>query len=114
MPDPYDDTQPTEARVRSYLHANCAHCHVANGGGNSELVIDYLTPLDGAKIIDVQPHHTGLGVDDARLIAPGEPGRSLIFERMALRGQGQMPPLATSVVDEQAVELFKRWIESLP
>ncbi len=114
MPDPYDESQPLTSRVRSYLHANCAHCHVANGGGNSELVIDYLTPLDATKIIDVRPHHTGLDVEDARLIAPGDPGHSLIFERMARRGQGQMPPLATSIVDQEAVELFKLWIESLP
>jgi len=35
MADPHDEHAPLAARARAYLHANCAHCHVRNGGGNS-------------------------------------------------------------------------------
>jgi hypothetical protein len=31
---------------------------------------------------------------------------------MTRRGAGQMPPLATNVVDQAAVDLLKEWIES--
>ncbi len=114
MVDPYDISQPLEQRVRSYLHANCAHCHVTNGGGNSELVIDYLTPLKKTQIMDVVPQHKGFSLADSRLIAPGSPERSLIWHRMKVRGRGQMPPLASAVTDQAAVELFSQWIRSLP
>jgi hypothetical protein len=39
--------------------------------------------------------------------------RSLLLHRMAKRGRGQMPPLATSRVDEQAVKLLTDWLSSL-
>jgi hypothetical protein len=33
---------------------------------------------------------------------------------MAVRGRGQMPQLATSRVDVEAVALLRAWIEQLP
>jgi hypothetical protein len=36
-----------------------------------------------------------------------------LLYRVATRGTGQMPPLATSVVDREAVELLRQWIEQL-
>jgi biopolymer transport protein ExbD/biopolymer transport protein TolR len=36
------------------------------------------------------------------------------MKRLALRGRGQMPPLATAVVDEAGVALFREWIAQLP
>ena len=54
-------------------------------------------------------------LDDARIIAPGHPERSVLLHRIAHRGQGsgQMPQLATNLVDEAAVKLFEEWIRSL-
>jgi hypothetical protein len=47
------------------------------------------------------------------LIAAGHPERSVIYERITRRGPGQMPQLATSIVDEKAVAMIREWIESL-
>jgi uncharacterized repeat protein (TIGR03806 family) len=113
LPDPLDESQPLEARARSYLHANCSQCHVSNGGGNSKMKIDFLEPREAMEIFDVPPEHKGFDIANVRLIAPGDAARSLILHRIARRGQGQMPPLASSVVDEQAVKLLREWIESL-
>ncbi|MEQ8786009.1 MAG: PQQ-dependent sugar dehydrogenase [Pirellulaceae bacterium] len=113
LPDPMDESQPLEARARAYLHANCSQCHVSNGGGNSKMKIDYLEKREAMEIFDVVPEHKGFGIDDVRLIAPGDPQRSLILQRIARRGQGQMPPLGSHVVDERGVALLRQWIESL-
>ena len=44
------------------------------------------------------------------LVAPGEPDRSVLLYRVARRGPGQMPQLATSRPDEPAVEMLRQWI----
>ena len=108
--DPYDDAADLEERARAYLHANCAQCHLPAGGGNSQFDIRFQTELTKAKLIDEEPLHHRFGLANPRLIAPGEPARSVLLHRMSHRGRGQMPQLATNIVDQQAVELIRQWI----
>ena len=100
--------------MRSYLHANCAQCHVSAGGGNSQIQIDHRTALANTKMIDVPPLHDRFGDPAAQIIASGDPQHSVLWQRINRRGRGQMPPLATYDVDTRAVELLRAWIESLP
>ena len=58
--------------------------------------------------------HEDLGVPDARLVAPGSPERSVLYQRITRRGQKQMPPVSTNLVDEQGAKLIEEWILSLP
>jgi len=111
--DPYDSKQDLTLRVRSYLHANCAQCHVEAGGGNAAMELDQNASLENMRIIDVTPNHDAFGIANAKLIAPGDVSRSIIPNRMSRRGPGQMPPLATNVPDEKAIALIKEWIGSL-
>lgn len=111
--NPYDESEPLADRAMSYLHSNCAQCHVAAGGGNSQMILSLGTSTENQKLIDAEPLHDHFGIADARLVAPGSPDRSILLQRIARRGRGQMPQLATSVVDDQAVELFTEWIRSL-
>lgn len=111
--DPYDAEVDLESRVRSYLHVNCASCHVNAGGGNSKIVLDNFTKLEEMVLLDKEPLHTNLGIEGAKLIAPGGPARSVLLARMARRGRSQMPPLATGRVDDRAVKLVEDWIRSL-
>lgn len=113
--DPYDKSQPLEARARSWLHTNCATCHVEAGGGNAQMKLDIATPLEKAGILDAKPLHQAFGIPDARLLAPGDPARSVLIRRMAARGpgSGQMPPLSSAVPDRAAVELFEEWCRAL-
>ena len=62
------------------------------------------------RVFDVRPVHDTFGIADARLIAPGSPERSVLLSRISHRDRGYMPPLATSVVDREAVELIRDWI----
>ncbi len=111
--DPHDASQPLEQRARSYLHANCSVCHVLTGGGNSRMELEIMTETDSMAVIDHHPQHDTLGIANARIIAPGEPQRSVLQQRIARRGRGQMPPLVTQVVDQRAVELISEWIKTI-
>jgi glucose/arabinose dehydrogenase len=111
--DPYDKTQPLDLRARSYLHANCAICHVDAGGGNAQFNVDFLAKPESVKLFDVKPQHHTFGIKDARLIAPGDPDRSVLLYRVATREQGHMPPLATSLVDREATEMLREWVRAM-
>ena len=63
--------------------------------------------LDGAIGTDA------LGIADARIVAPGEPQRSILWHRVGTLGEGRMPNLASNVVDADGARLLRQWIESL-
>jgi hypothetical protein len=108
--NPRDTTASVDVRARSYLHANCAICHVEAGGGNAAIELGFTTSRGAAKMFDLVPLHDQFGLADARIVATGAPERSVLLHRMSVRGQGQMPPIATSVVDERAISLIRDWI----
>jgi glucose/arabinose dehydrogenase/mono/diheme cytochrome c family protein len=112
--DPYDDSAPREDRVRSYLHVNCSTCHVKEGGGNSLMQLSLGTPADRMGVIDAEPMHTRFEIPDAKIVAPGDPERSILYQRISRRLTGQMPPLMSTEVDREAVDLIADWIRSLP
>ncbi|MGH7172597.1 MAG: PQQ-dependent sugar dehydrogenase [Gemmataceae bacterium] len=111
--DPYDRKQDINLRARSYLHANCAQCHVEAGGGNAQMELEFNTKLDKMRLIDVKPVHDTFGLPDARLVAPGHPERSVLLRRISHRDAGHMPPLATSIVDRDAAQVMHDWIKQL-
>lgn len=111
--DPYDPRADLQARARSYLHSNCAQCHVQAGGGNSQISLEFSKSLQDMKMMDLEPLHHEFDIPDARLVAPGDPDRSVLLHRMATRDRGKMPQLATSLVDRQAVELIREWIRRM-
>ncbi len=114
LTDPFDATVALETRAMSYLHANCANCHVEAGGGNAQFSAEIDAKPDQVRLYDVRPVHTSFDIADARLIAPGDPERSLLLQRMQRRGHGQMPPMATNEIDRPAIELIRQWIQQLP
>jgi len=69
--------------------------------------------FDSMRLISVHPKHDAFGIQNALLVAPGAPERSILYQRISRRGPGQMPPLVTHRVDETAVKLFHEWISSL-
>ena len=114
LANPYDMAADVETRVRSYLQVNCAVCHVSAGGGNSQMELGITTPREGMKLLDTRPQHQTFGIANAMLVAPADPDRSVLVHRLSRRGSGQMPPLVTARVDNQAVELVRQWITALP
>lgn len=108
-----DTTQDLNARARSYLHANCSHCHRKWGGGNAEFQLLFTQPLKESGIINVKPAHGAFDLKDARLVAPGEPDKSLIHHRMTRTGLGRMPHVASNVVDKEGEALIREWIAKM-
>jgi glucose/arabinose dehydrogenase len=112
--DPRDATASLDARARSYLQANCAHCHIRSGGGNSLMQLSVTMSDEDMSIFNAVPLHATFGLTDPRLVAPGDPGRSILLYRPAIRGPGQMPPVGTMMPDGEGVALLAKWIASLP
>ncbi len=110
LADPYDESQDLNARARAYLDSNCAICHVVAGGGNSQIELSFDKEDAAMNLFDVQPHHDRFGIEDAEIVASGDPERSLLLYRVSTLGKGRMPPLASSVVDEEGVRLLHDWI----
>ena len=100
-----------ELRVRSYLDANCSICH-RPGGAGAFFDARFETPLKKQNFIN-GPVANQLGVVGAKVIAPGNTNKSILFQRISVVGENQMPPLAKNVVDERAVAVVGKWISSL-
>ena len=102
-----------ESRVRAYLDANCASCHQPGAPGNARIDLRADTPLEHARLIDEAPGQGNLGVPGAKIIAPGDPSRSLLLLRMQRTDEAGMPNLAHNKPDETAIAEIARWIRSL-
>jgi len=111
--NPYDKTQDITLRAKSYLHSNCASCHIEAGGGNAAMELEFQTPLEKMRIFDTPPVHQNFNLPDARLLAPGRPESSILLHRISQRDRNSMPPLSTNVVDVEAKQLMEQWIRSL-
>jgi uncharacterized repeat protein (TIGR03806 family) len=108
-----DDTSASFTdRALSYLHSNCSSCHRPDGGGRGPADLRY-QPLEQMNICDVAPEVSDLGIDDARLLAPGDPQRSIISVRLGLLGPGAMPPIGKNLVDIDAAAVVEEFIASV-
>ena len=113
LADPADQASPLDRRARAYLHANCSICHRGGGGGNADFRLLYPMTLDQTQTIDMDPMHGGLGVDNAKIVRPGDPPRSVLYTRMAAIGEGRMPHIGSLEVDQAGANLVKEWILQL-
>jgi len=75
--------------------------------------LSFATKREDMNVIGARPQHETFGIDNAMLIAPGDPDRSILYQRLLRRGRGQMPPVVIATVDEQAVTLFLDWIRAM-
>jgi putative heme-binding domain-containing protein len=109
----HQDTGELTNQARSYLAINCAHCHRRGGGGTAAIEFPFEHALDKTNSIDVPPTQGTFGIPNAKIIAPGDPYRSVLYYRMATIGRGHMPHLGTTNVDREGMQLIADWIGSL-
>lgn len=107
-----DTSRSIEDRARSWLDANCAHCH-RPGGTVANFDARYETPLAEQQLID-GPVLIDENIDRARVISPHDPWRSVALLRVETNSDIRMPPLARNTVDTQGAKLLRDWIASLP
>ena len=107
-----DASANLEQRVRSYLDANCSHCHRPGVLPFSTYDARWDTPLAHQNLILGRVANE-YGVDRARYIRPRDPWRSMVLVRQERTEVLQMPPLSRSLIDEQAVAVLRAWIDNL-
>ena len=108
-----DDDADLSARARAALAVNCASCHRPGTLANAQLDLRAQTAMADTHACDVAPGQGTLGIADARLIAPGDRDRSVLYQRMIRRDDEAMPPVGSNVVDLDTADLVGRWITSL-
>lgn len=116
---------PRRQAVLGYLHANCGHCHndspdrvwfPAERFSFQLMVVDTLVDNTATYWTNVGVPVRGYQGSCSYRVYPGDPERSCVIERMAVRsvdGARQMPPLATHRVDEVGLQLVRDWVAEL-
>jgi uncharacterized repeat protein (TIGR03806 family) len=112
--NPYDESIDLDRRARSYLQANCAHCHQFNAGGTANIALAFDVPLPETKTLGVRPIQGTFNIAGARIIAPGDPEGSVLYFRVSKLGGGRMPRVGSTQVDERASRMIHDWIAAMP
>jgi hypothetical protein len=130
-----DDGTGVAAPALAWLHINCGvSCHNGNSGSIAyarglRLRLDP-TSLDGrpVTIADFDSLSTTIGVPATSTqwlapihwtrIIPGDPNQSLLVQLISHRGtnnpaKGQMPPIATSIIDTVDVASVVEWVSRI-
>lgn len=101
---------PVADRARSYLHSNCSMCHRPSNPIRATMDLRYQSTLAEMNICGVRPNIGELGIVGANLFYPARPDLSMIPARMSIRGANQMPPVASTIVHNQGVNVISTWI----
>lgn len=114
--DPAQDSNTAEVRARSYLHANCSHCHRPGGdGGRSGLDLTIWQEEPARYGVCKSPVAAGAGAGGRSYdLVPGHPELSILPFRMAsVDPEIRMPELPSRIPDDFGVELIEEWILSM-
>jgi len=109
----HDEKAALETRVRSWLHANCAHCHRRHGGGSVPLMVNFDLPTADTMMIYEKPTRGDFGISDPAVVYPWAPHRSLLFQRIARTGSGHMPMIGARDPDPHGLRLMWDWISGI-
>jgi uncharacterized repeat protein (TIGR03806 family) len=107
-----DSAASVEDKARSYLDANCSHCH-SPGIVNADFDARSSTPLPEQRLVGTRARIPRPGLE--WLIRPGHPEQSLLYARLISTDPSlRMPPFGRHSVDAAGAGLIESWIRSLP
>jgi mono/diheme cytochrome c family protein len=99
-------------RARSFLAVNCSQCHQPGGPTLGAWDARMSTPLEAAGIINGVVRDPQ-GEEARRIIRPGHPELSEIYLRLTIAGSRHMPPIATTELNAEGIELIADWITNM-
>jgi glucose/arabinose dehydrogenase/mono/diheme cytochrome c family protein len=108
-----DREAPVEQRVRSYLDANCAVCHQPGGASRGLFDARFATPLADAGLVPGELAAGDLGIAGARLVEPGDPEKSILYQRLRRGDFVRMPPVQYHDEPSPLLPVLADWIRSL-
>ena len=112
-----DASAPIDARARSYLDINCAHCHNSKGAADTSGLSLAFAETDPPRWgVCKTPVAAGQGSGDRIYdIVPGKPDASILLYRMESTDPAKMmPELGRSVAHREGVALVRQWIAAMP
>jgi uncharacterized repeat protein (TIGR03806 family) len=110
--DPSNLSEPLNLRVRSYLAANCAHCHAPLGPAPGGLDLRHGPLLGGMNVIGVAPTEGTLGLPNAQRVRVGSRAQSVLWARVNSTDPNVRMPVGTRVPDPLGVTLLGSWIDT--
>ena len=103
-------------RARSYLDANCAHCHQKGASANNSGFFLNLDETNNSILgFYKSPVAAGRGSGGLKyIINPGKPDESILLYRMNSTDPGvMMPELSRNLKHEEVIPLISEWITQL-
>jgi uncharacterized repeat protein (TIGR03806 family) len=105
-----------EARARTYLDVNCAHCHTPEGPANTSGLYLSSTVTEPLRLgLCKVPVSAGQGSGNLLFdVVPGKPDESILVYRMeSTTPKVMMPELGRTLEHEEGVALVREWVASL-
>lgn len=100
-----------ESKVRSYLQSNCSFCHQP-GGVETNFNALFTSSLDSANIVGAVVVGRQ-SLEENAVISPGDIQHSEMVRRIESLDGLRMPPLGTSLIDQEFAAILKEWILEL-
>jgi uncharacterized repeat protein (TIGR03806 family) len=113
----FDAKVPLEARARTYLDINCAHCHRerATVGQTTRLFLDIANTDPFHLGVCKRPGSAGPGVGGTFDLVPGSHDTSILWFRMQTEESGKMmPSIGRATRHAEAAALIASWIDAMP
>lgn len=102
-----------EERAKAYLDINCSSCHQPGAGIGAHFDTRLSTDLQHQGLVYADAVDD-LGISGAKLIVPGQPEQSILYQRInSVHTDFAMPQLAKNLIDVPGATLIKDWINSI-
>jgi glucose/arabinose dehydrogenase len=102
-----------EQRVRSYFNGNCAVCHQPGGAARGNFDARITTPRPQSGLLHGELAAGDLGIPGARLVTPGDPEKSILYQRLNRTDLFRMPPAQYHNEISPIAPVVAEWIRSL-